>query len=317
MEKSPAGRIGMRFGVVLPHFRNVASVSSIRDVAQAAERLGVDSVWITDRAAIPTPEVRYRFGPAFYDPLATLGYVAGITERVRLGATVFVLPFRHPVLLARELATIDQFSNGRLVFGVGAGWMPEEFAAVNVPFERRGRLTDEYLEAILALWASPVASFSGPTVRFENLISDPRPLQQPHPQLYVGGATPAALRRTVKYADTWHGSPMPLEHLRRAIGALVEEAQRAGRDPDSIGLSTRAPLRIVAERPARSLEEVPEYPAGTLDQVIAAIHRYRAAGFGELVFDTFFAHEALEETTPDGILRTLELFARAVMPAFR
>ncbi|MHB8577544.1 MAG: TIGR03619 family F420-dependent LLM class oxidoreductase [Dehalococcoidia bacterium] len=307
---------GMRFGVVLPHFRAVASPSAIRDVSQAAERLGFDSIWVTDRAAIPNPEVRHRFGPEFYDPYATLAFVAGLTERVRLGATVLVLPFRQPVLTARALATLDQFSAGRLIVGIGAGWMPEEFSALGVPFEQRGRLTDEYLDAILALWASPVATFAGPTVKFESLVSEPRPLQQPRPPLYVGGATPPALRRTVKYGDAWHGSPMPLSQLRLAVEALETESRRQGRDPATIGLSTRAPLRITADRRALDADEVPEYPAGTPDQVLAAIRRYRAAGFTELVFDTFFAHPALEETTPEGILHTLELFARAIIPAF-
>src|SRR5829696_4556942 len=142
----------MRFGVVLPHFRAVASAMAIRDVAQAAEALGFDAVWVTDRAAVPVGPVAGRFGPAFYDPLVTLAAVAAATERVRLGASVFVLPFRHPVLMARALASLDQLSAGRLIVGVGAGWMREEFDAIGVPFHERGRLTDEYLEAILTLW---------------------------------------------------------------------------------------------------------------------------------------------------------------------
>lgn len=310
----------MRFGIVLPHFRQVAGASAIRDVAQAAERLGFDSLWVTDRAAIPPGAVRHSFGPAFFDPLVTLSYVAARTERVRLGATVFVLPFRAPVLMARALASLDQLCDGRLIVGAGAGWLPEEFAAIGVPFERRGRLTDEYLEAMLALWGAPVASFFGETVRFADLSSEPLPVQQPHPPIWIGGVTRPALRRTVKYGAAWHGSPNPLPFLRQVVEALAAEAMRMGRDPASIELTTRAPLQFTSGSggPAGS-SEIPDYPTGTPDQVVAAIHRYAAAGFSELVFDTFYGGPELpgfDEASPASILRTLELFARLVLPAF-
>jgi probable F420-dependent oxidoreductase len=309
----------MRFGIVLPHFRQVAGASAIRDTAQAAERLGFDSIWVTDRAALPLGVVGRRFGPAFFDPFVTLSYVAAKTERVRLGATVFVLPFRHPVLAARAIASLDQFSDGRVIVGAGAGWMPEEFEAIGVPFHNRGRLTDEYLEAMIALWSSPTASFAGPTVRFENLCSEPLPIQRPHPPIWVGGRAPAALRRAVKYGGAWHGSPEPLSRLRQVTPALTEEAKRQGRDPASIELTTRAPLHFATgNRTNLSSAEVPDYPFGTPAEVIASIHRYKVAGFSELVFDAFFAgFPELEDATPESILRTMELFARAVMPAFK
>jgi probable F420-dependent oxidoreductase len=307
----------MRFGIVLPHFRAVAGAGAIRDAAQAAESLGFDSVWVTDRAAIPRGEVNQRFGPAFYDPLVTLGFVAAATSRVRLGATVFVLPFRHPVLLARAIASLDQLCDGRLDLGVGAGWMAEEFAAIGVPFSRRGALTDEYLDAMIALWSAPIASFSGPTVRFQNLVSEPAPLQKPHPPIWVGGSTPPAFRRTVKYGQVWHASPAGLSALLSAVAALQETARQLGRDPAAITLTTRAPLHFASA--ARSLggEELPDLPIGTPDAVIATLRRYQAAGFSEIVFDTFFAgFPELEGATAESILKTMRLFARAVMPAF-
>lgn len=309
----------MRFGIVLPHFRAVAGASSIRDTAQAAEQLGFDSIWVTDRAAIPAgaPSVHHRFGPAFFDPYVTLSYVAAKTERLRLGATVFVLPFHHPLFTARAIASLDQLSGGRVIVGAGAGWMAEEFEAIGVPFKQRGRLTDEYLDAMIALWSAPVASFSGPTVHFENLSSEPLPVQRPYPPIWVGGGSPAALRRTVKYGVAWHGSPQPLPALREITAVLAEEARRQGRDPASIELTTRAPLHFVTGNRAVMASEVPDYPSGTPDQVVASIHRYKRAGFTELVFDTFFAgFPELEDATPEAILKTLELFARVAMPAF-
>lgn len=310
----------MRFGVVLPHFRDTVSPAAIRDVAQAAESLGFDSVWVTDRAAILPGDTDDRFGPSFYDPFVTLALVAGITSRVRLGASVFVLPFRHPVLTARALASLDQLSGGRLIVGVGAGWMAEEFAAIGVPFHQRGALTDEYLDAMRVLWTEQPASFDGPTVRFEHLIADPQPLQRPHPPIWVGGSSGAALRRTVRVGDAWHGSPQPLTVLKRAVAALAAEARRQGRNPAGIKLTTRAPLAFTAgaagDRPSGADADD---PAGTPDAVIGAIGRYQQAGFDELVFDTFFAHPALSsaDRTPAGILATLDRFHQDVAPAFR
>ncbi len=308
----------MRFGIVLPHFRSVAGAGAIRDVAQAAETLGFDSVWITDRAAIPRGEVNRRFGPVFYDPLATLGYVAACTSRVRLGATVFVLPFRHPVLMARAIASLDQLSAGRLDVGVGTGWMQDEFDAINVPFEQRGALTDEYLDAMIALWTAPVASFAGPTVRFENLASEPLPVQRPYPPIWVGGRTAPAFRRTVKYGQVWHAAPAGLSDLVPAVAALQKTALQLGRDPATIGLTTRAPLHFEPAARSPSEGEIPDLPIGTPDAIVATLHRYQTAGFSELVFDTFFAgFPELEGATPQGILKTMTQFARAVMPAFR
>ena len=301
---------------MLPHFRQVAAASAVRDVAQAAEGSGFASLWVTDRAAIPAGPVNRRFGPGFYDPYVTLSYVAGITGRVRLGASVFVLPFRHPVIAARALASLDQFAEGRLIVGVGAGWMAEEFAAAGVPFHHRGRITDEYLDAMLALWSSPVASFAGPTVHFENLISEPRPVQQPHPPIWVGGSTPAALQRTIRYASAWHGAPQPLPELTATVTALRDAARNAGRSPTDIALTTRAPLVLRTRGRQADSDDGSGYPAGTPDQVAAAIHRYSSVGFTEIVFDTFFGHRDLDDATPSGILATIALFARTVLPVF-
>jgi probable F420-dependent oxidoreductase len=305
----------MRFGLILPHFRHVAGKTLIRDVAQAAEALGFDSIWVTDRAAVPAAQ-RRSFGPGFYDPLVTLGYVAAQTTRVRLGASVFVLPYRQPVLLARALASIDQLCDGRLDVGVGAGWMREEFAAIGVPFERRGALTDEYIEAMLAIWAAPLASFAGPTVRFEQLSGEPLPLQRPHPPLWVGGSTPPALRRAVRYGDVWHGSPTPLPALEQIVAALRDECLAQGRAPQSLPVTTRGALAFAKRAAGFGAAAVPDEPVGTPDEVAAAIHRYAALGFSELVFDTFFEHPALDDATPASVLQTIQTFARAVLPAF-
>ena len=195
--------------------------------------------------------------------------------------------------------------------------MREEFDAIGVPFGRRGRLTDEYLDAMLAIWASPIASFAGETVRFERLSGEPLPVQRPHPPIWVGGSTPPALRRAVRVGDVWHASPTPLSVLERIVAALRAECTAQGRDPASLPITTRAALKFTRAPGGFAANDVPDEPVGTPDQVAAAIHRYAAAGFSELVFDTFFEHPALDDATPASVLQTVQTFARAVLPAFR
>jgi probable F420-dependent oxidoreductase len=244
----------------------------------------------------------------------TLSYVAARTSRVRLGASVFVLPFRPPVLMARALASIDQLSDGRLIVGVGSGHMAVEFAAIGVPFDRRGRLTDEYLDAMLSLWQSATAEFDGQAVQFAALSTEPLPLQRPYPPLYIGGSSAAAVRRSVRVGNAWHGGPAPLKSHLPVIAALQQACASHGRAPSDLRLTTRAALRFM-DKPDDGVRE-PEEPIGTPDSVTAVLRRYEEAGFDEIAFDTFFPHPALNGATTATVLHTLTMFAAEVLPAF-
>src|SRR5438477_3621862 len=154
----------MRYGFCLPHHRGLATAELIARAAAAGERLGYDSVWLSDHVMLPnTPTFQPR--RIFYEPLALAGYLAAATSRLRIGFSVLIVPYRNPIVTAKQLATIDQMSGGRLMLGVGIGWVEEEFAALGVPFAERGRLTDEYLQALRELWANEAPAFEGPTVR--------------------------------------------------------------------------------------------------------------------------------------------------------
>jgi probable F420-dependent oxidoreductase len=304
----------LHLGVMTQHFRSHASPGAIRDVAQAAERLGFDSVWVMDHVVIPdVPETR-QFTTLVYDPLITLGYLAARTERVQLGTTVLIVPYRHPLVQASMLATLDALAGGRLIVGVGVGWLREEFEALGVPFERRGALTDEYLEAIQTLWSQDRAAFAGPTVRFANVVVEPKPVQRPRPPLWVGGSTAPALRRAARIGDVWHPTSQPPELIARRAARLRDYAERAGRDPAAIGIVMRAMLKVLppadADTPRHSL-------IGTPDQIIAAVGAYRSAGVGGFVLDTFYGSRSTEDSTPGEVLVTLEAFAREVMPALQ
>src|SRR5262245_34327560 len=158
----------MRFGVTLPNYRRLANAENIRRTAQRCEELGFDSLWVTDHVVMPDA-YRELFGATVYDPLSVLAFVAGLTRRVELGTAVLVIPYRNPVVVAKQLATIDNLSDGRLVLGAGVGWAREEFEALGLAYDERGPITDEYLRVILELWSNDKPSFAGRYVRLHDV----------------------------------------------------------------------------------------------------------------------------------------------------
>src|SRR5713101_3931181 len=187
----------MKFGVWIPTCRHLATVEIIRHSAVRAEQLGYDSVWVSDHVVVPNANV-VNFGEAIFDPLVTLGVIAGATSRVRLGTTVLIVPYRNAVVTAKMISSLDALSGGRFVFGIGAGWVAAESAMLGVPFAERGAMTDEYLRAMQELWTSRGPSFAGKYTRFGGLVFEPKPLQKPHPPIWVGGHSRAALRRAAR-----------------------------------------------------------------------------------------------------------------------
>src|SRR5258708_877325 len=207
----------MRFGVTVPNYRRLASPENLVHVARRSEELGFNSVWVTDHVVVPEA-YREMFGATVYDPLSVLAFLAGHTQRVVLGTAVLVIPYRNPLLVAKQLATIDNLSAGRVVLGTGAGWAREEFEALGVPYDERGPITDEYLRAILELWTSGSPSFQGRYVNFQNIHAGPMPVQQPHPPLLIGGYGKKAIRRAVAIGQGWFPDGMSLPDLEQAIG---------------------------------------------------------------------------------------------------
>jgi hypothetical protein len=179
----------MKLGVNILNFGPGGSPDSLRGWARFAEQAGFSIAMISDRGPL-TPDVQALYPAPFYDPFVTLAWLAGQTEHIELGTTVALLPYRHPLLTARMVANIDQFSGGRFVFGVGVGWSEPEFAALGVPFGQRGAITDEYLAAITELWAGEVASMDGRFVSFREIGTGPAPARRPHPPIWVGGSRP-------------------------------------------------------------------------------------------------------------------------------
>ncbi|MCX7381112.1 MAG: TIGR03619 family F420-dependent LLM class oxidoreductase [Alphaproteobacteria bacterium] len=194
----------MKFGIHLPHAGEQATPALIRRHAERAEDLGLEDVWVSEHIIVPRD--KFPRSPLFFDPVLSLTWAAAVTKRVRLGTSVLVLPMRHPLPLAKELATLHNFSEGRLILGAGAGWLEAEFAALGVPFNERGRRLDEGLAMMRAVWNDDPVTFHSryiPAV-IEGMTMTPQPIT-PIP-LWFGGSSDAALRRTIRMGDGWHGS---------------------------------------------------------------------------------------------------------------
>jgi len=217
----------------------------IHQTASAAEELGFSSYWAPDHvvffdegayaSAYPhsedgTPPTRKDQG--LLEPIMVLQAAAQVTSTIKLGTSVEIITERNPVVRSKHVATLDQFSNGRFLYGVGIGWLREEYDAVGVPWERRGKRADEYIDAMKALWTQYRATYHGEFVSFTDVVAFPKPVQQPNPPVLVGGVTPAAIRRAVRHGDGWYGWKMTLPELDRALEVLDAELAEVGRSRD-------------------------------------------------------------------------------------
>src|SRR5919108_1040549 len=218
----------MEFGLCIPHYGKPIDIPHILDTVRRAEALGFDSVWVTDHLLVPqTLEIIYRDN--MLEPLALLSHVAAITRRVKIGTSVIILPYRNPIVVAKMLATTDQLSAGRLIFGAAVGWMEPGFEALKAPFAERGAFSDECLRLIKVLWTQEKVSFEGRYFTFADMQASPRPIQQPHPPIWVGGNSSRARRRVAELGDGWHATAMPLEELKAGIADVRNKWARRGR----------------------------------------------------------------------------------------
>jgi probable F420-dependent oxidoreductase len=234
-EKDEVG--AMKFGLFGINFGPCADAQVALRVAQAAERSGLESVWTGEHVVLPDPQVPPSPVPPetpFLDPAVALTYVAAGTTTIRLGTGIIILPQRNPVVLAKELASVDVASRGRLIFGLGIGYLKAEFDALGASFAHKGARSVEYLQAILALWTQPKPRYSGRFVKFEGINAFPRPIQRPHPPIVIGGGTPEAFQRAVEHGNGWYGFALNVEATARCIEGL-KAAQREHARPGALG----------------------------------------------------------------------------------
>jgi probable F420-dependent oxidoreductase len=308
----------MRYGFYLPVRGELATYDGVVETALHGERLGFYSATSADHIVIPTEvNSRYPYATSGVHPsrgdaleqLSLLAFLAGKTERLRLVTSVMVMPHRNPVLSAKMIATIDVLSRGRITLGVGVGWMREEFAALGAAdFDRRGAVTEEYIEIWKKLWTTSPVSHAGTFYSFGPVRCEPYPLQRPHPPIWIGGHTNAALRRAARLGDGWHpigADPEPLAPpaLTERLATLKRLTEEAGRDFAKLTISFVGRL----QQTDRALPANDRKPfAGSAAQIADDVAAYRALGVSELTFD--FRTPSLPET-----LDRMSRFAAEVM----
>jgi probable F420-dependent oxidoreductase len=301
------------FGLFLPvvqpinrqEWEETADIHDVQRVAQAAETAGLDFLCVQDHGAIAAPELETYGSARFYDPLVLLGYLAAVTTSIKLATHVIQTHLRSPLITAKALATADLVSNGRLIAGFGVGSRAYEADAARVPFDHRGAVADDYLQAIVALWQDGATTYDGPWVSFRDLICDPKPVQRPRPPIWVGGNKAPALRRALRFGDAW----VPWNVSRQHVGAVQRDVA------DRHGLSVGPDFKIVVSwaplggRGPRG--EVP--PAYTrpsnaeLDRCRAEFEAWRQAGATDFVLD-------LPARSADELHRSLEWAGAHLIP---
>jgi len=287
----------MKVGVVLPTYRRLASAANIRRAAKLSEELGFDSVWVTDHVIVPETSMD-AFGPSFFEAVSVMAFVAGITSRVEIGAAILIVPYRHPLLLAKALASVDQLSGGRVIVGAGLGWLETESVLMGIPHRRRARITDEALGVMRACWESERPEFSGEHFQFSGFHFAPRPHEDRRLPVLIGGASSAALRRVARFGDGWIGDGLTFEELEASLAGLREALQAEGRDPDSIEVAMRTGLQVatssaeVTETPSEMGWKTGEFVAagrtpfrGLREEVVADFRRASELGVSHLVFE--------------------------------
>ncbi|MGE0388018.1 MAG: TIGR03619 family F420-dependent LLM class oxidoreductase [Gammaproteobacteria bacterium] len=297
------GPLGL--GITLPFTPTLSDYGIFLRLTKLTQDCGFDSVWMADHVTGPSPNGTR----AWLDVVTLLSNLCAHAPRLRIGTDVIVAAHRHPVLAAKMLATLDIVSGGRLIVGAGVGYIEKEFAELGAPFADRGAYTDECIAIWKALWAPGVATYDGRWFTLRDTVAEPKPVQQPHPPIWVGSHAPPVLRRAVALADGWHPIYLGFAQYEAGVAALRALAQAQGRTRP-LTLSYSAGFGLVRPEPDTSDKRLPL--TGSAEQVIADIERFRALGVTNLVF-----RPGAPDLTEAQAAAQIEFIARHVLPAVR
>ncbi len=311
--------MSMDFGLVLPNLGPLATPEAVLAIAEAAEAAGFADLWTSDHVVLPIesdtsyPYVRaanVRLDPHYpiVDPIVALSGIATRTERIGLGISVYLAALRHPIVAARLVASLDRLSQGRVRLGVGAGWIPEEYAALGIDFSQRGRVLDEHLACMRALWTQDRPEFSGEHYCLANIAFEPKPVQTRLP-IFVGGNSAAARERAVRLGDGWHVIDVPLPELAESVRALHASCRDAGRDPNELTVSMRAQVVISETTPSEAERFAPL--VGTRAAILEDLERMREIGVNHVVLWPGGRDHDLES-----YLACIDRFAAEILPPF-
>lgn len=301
----------MKFGVSLIVRGRHATPEVFVDMARQAEALGYDAVWSSDHIFFPKLTQAYPNTPhgglpphwaeGYWESLSVLQHVAAHTRRIAVGTSVLILPMHHPIQAAKRVAVLDRLSGGRFIFGVGVGWLKDEFDALGWPFKERGARTDEGLEICRKLWTEERPTHRGRFYTFEEAMFDPKPLQKPHPPIWIAGHSPAALRRVARFGDCWHPFRITHAQLVETLPKLKRALEEQGRRLEDVRIAPKLAVTF-QDHPAAQGQDATE---GRPQEILDAIRRLRDAGATDLVMD-------IKPETPEQARVTLDRFANEV-----
>ena len=299
----------MKLGICIPHYGRPIEVDRILAVVQHAEEAGLDSIWVTDHVIVPRDvDVIYR--EQMLDPMAVLPWLAGVTERIALGTSVVILPYRSPLPLAKLLASVDVLSGGRLIVGAAIGWMEGEFAALGVPFKERVSRSEEALELMRTVWTNDRPEIETKRHHLSGLQVSPMPLQKPRPPIWIGGGSEGAFRRVARLGDGWHATAATPETFRQGKQAIMRFWREAGREGEP-EWSMRIPLFVdgvhqwaVDEKFLRGRHAL----RGTARQLTGQLSEYQRLGVSHMALEVSYS-------VYPAILETIDLLANEIKPA--
>jgi len=280
----------MKFGIHLPQVGGTPE--NIAHVARRAEESRYDSIWVSDHILMPGGRGGALPAIEILEPIATLAYAAAVTRTIRIGTSVIVVPYRNAIHLAKELATLDRLCGGRLIFGAGTGWLEAEFRALNAPYERRGRYTDEAIRLMRELWANDAPEFKGDFFTVSGMHFGPRPAAGRIP-IWIGGLSRRAMRRAVELGDGYHGSRMRPEQFAERLQWLREIAAEKGRSLDGFAITHRTYLGF-----AEKWTEIGGYTEGILAppaQIAEYLNRFAELGVEEMLITPLGADHSLDK----------------------
>ncbi len=304
----------MKIGIAVPNIGPVATPEAVKTVAQKAEALGYHSLWTVERLLWPVnPRLPYPATPDgslpeeykyCLDPLDTLTFAAACTSKVKLGTSVLDIPYYNPVVLARRLTTIDVLSKGRLRVGFGVGWSPDEMEAAGADMKVRGARADEFLQVLKTIWTTDPVEFQGKFFSIPKSYIGAKPVQKPHPPIYLAAFTPPAMKRVATLADGWNPGGIPVEGMRQMFAEMQQMAKEAGRDPSELSMIVRANLYIT-EQPKQKARPL---FVGSLEQIHEDLAACERLGADETFLEIGFTpggqslstwENLLEEFRPD------------------
>lgn len=313
----------MKVGILLPQTGDLATSENILYIGKEAEKEGFDSVWVFERLLWPVkPQTPYGGVPnlpipveyqSVLDPLETLTYLAGNTQRISLGTSIIDILFHNPVILARRFATLDIFSGGRVIAGLAIGWSKDEYDASGIPFSHKGARADEYMQVLKRIWTDDVVEFRGQFYNIPASKIGPKPVQKPHPPILLGAYSPKAFPRIVNYADGWIpiAGSVPLEQQEQAINGLREAARKANKDPSNIRIFVLSYPNVLDSSSQSSSSNQPRSPmSGTIDQIGSDIDRFKAMGAEHIIFGYAFSPIGRDVKKMMEITKQLARFAR-------